>query len=102
MKNKNLTVPTHSMQDSIFTIRGVQVLLDRDLGQLYQVEEPEEWKSQIVISNKEVVGIRKMPFAFNEQGASMLAEIPRSNIPFPPLGKIGSSNGNIECANQHE
>ena len=69
-------------------------MLDRDLAQLYEVEtrvlnqaikrnierfppeymfqltenELRYWKSQIVISNKEIMGIRKMPFAFTEQG----------------------------------
>lgn len=102
MKNKSLTVPTHSMQDSIFTIHGVQVMLDSDYGKLYQIEELEEWKSQIVISSKEAMEIKRMPFAFTEQGVSMLAGIPKSDIPFFPLGKNGSSNGNIECANKHE
>ncbi len=38
MENKNLIVPTHSIQDSIFTIRGVQVMLDSDLAGMYEVE----------------------------------------------------------------
>ena len=106
MENKSLTVATDSIKNSIFTIRGVQVMLDRDLGKLYQVEtrvlnqavkrnssrfpkefmfqltveELEEWKSQIVISNKEVMGIRKMPFAFNEQGVAMLSAVLHSEI----------------------
>ena len=85
----------------IQVIRGKQVLLDRDLATLYGVETrainqavkrnlerfPERncfqlteleftnWKSQIVISNSEKMGLRKMPFAFTEQGVAMLASV---------------------------
>ena len=34
-------------------------------------EELENWKSQIVISNREVMGLRKLPFLCTEQGVSM-------------------------------
>ncbi|OQY14785.1 MAG: DNA-binding protein, partial [Propionibacterium sp. 4572_24] len=87
-------------------IRNMQVMIDRDLAQLYEVEtrvlnqavkrnierfppefmfqltekELDNWKSQIVISNKETMGIRKMPFAFTEQGVSMLSGILKSNV----------------------
>ncbi len=83
----------------------MQVILDRDLAQLYGVEtrvlnqavkrnaerfpsdfmfrltkrELEDWMSQIVISNKEIMGLRKLPFAFTEQGVSMLAGILKSD-----------------------
>ncbi|MCK5132519.1 MAG: ORF6N domain-containing protein [Candidatus Sabulitectum sp.] len=128
MENKNLTAPTHSIQDSIFAIRSVQVMLDSDLALMYDVEtrisnqtvkrkikrfpkefmfqltveKLEEWKSQIVISNKEVTGIRKIPLVFTEQEVSMPTRILRSDIPFFPLGKIGSSNGNTVYTNEHE
>lgn len=95
----NLTV-----QNKIYTIRGLQVMLDRDLAELYEVETrvlnqavkrnsnrfPEEfmfqltkdelvyWMSQIEISNKELMGLRKLPFAFTEQGVSMLSAVLRS------------------------
>jgi len=81
----NLTVS--AIETKIFTLRGVQVMIDRDLAELYGVEtrvlnqavkrnmerfpehfmfqitvsELDKWKSQIVISNKETMGIRKMP-----------------------------------------
>ena len=35
--------------------------------------------SQIVISKKKTMGIRKMPFAFTEQGVSMLSAILNSD-----------------------
>ncbi|MGW8169358.1 MAG: ORF6N domain-containing protein [Sulfurovaceae bacterium] len=93
-----------NIEDKIFTIRNAQVMLDRDLAELYGVEtrvlnqavkrnmerfpkefmfqlmqeELENWKSQIVISNKELMGIRKLPFVFTEQGVSMLSTLLRS------------------------
>ena len=87
-------VKHNEIQNKIYFIRGQQVMLDRDLAELYQVEtrvlnqavkrnlerfpddfmfqlkkeEFEYWKSQIVISNKVKMGLRKPPFAFTEQG----------------------------------
>lgn len=92
--------------NKIHTIRGVQVMLDRDLAELYQVEnrvlnqavkrnidrfpgdfmfqlskeEFENWKSQFVTSNSDKMGLRKMPYAFTEQGVSMLSAVLRSDI----------------------
>ncbi len=92
----------------IFTVRGIQVLLDRDLAELYGVstgalnqavkrnsnrfperfmfqlseEEFKNWKSQIVISNLSEatvrMGLRKRPFVFTEHGVAMLASVLRS------------------------
>jgi hypothetical protein len=102
-----LTTSTHDgIKTKIYTIRGLQVMLDRDLAELYGVEtrvlnqavkrnierfpeefmfqltkeEAENWMSQIVISNKERMGIRKMPFVFTEQGVSMLSAVLKSEI----------------------
>ena len=36
------------------------------------------WKSQIVMSNSEKMGLRKMPFAFTEQGVAMLSAVLRT------------------------
>ena len=41
-------------------------------------EELENWMSQIVISNKEIMGLRKLPFVFTEQGVSMLSAVLKS------------------------
>lgn len=38
-------------------------------------EEMENWKSQIVISNNERMGLRKPPFVFTEQGVAMLSSV---------------------------
>jgi hypothetical protein len=90
----------------ILTIQGKQVILDRDLAELYQVEnrvlnqavkrnierfpkdfmfqltkeEFKNWKSQIVISNSDIMGLRKMPHAFTEEGIYMLATVLNSSV----------------------
>lgn len=43
-------------------------------------DELDEWMSQIVISNKEKMGLRKKPYAFTEQGVAMLAGVLKSKI----------------------
>jgi len=92
-KNMNLGVfPDHIVLSKIFIVREHKVMIDRDLAELYGVEtrtlnqavkrnlqrfpedfmfqmtaeELENWKSQIVISNKEKMGIRKPPLVFSE------------------------------------
>ena len=90
----------------ILTLRGQQVMIDRDIAVLYQVdtkrlneqvkrnldrfpddfmfqlskEELENWKSQFATSNKEIMGLRKIPYAFTEEGIYMLATVLRSPI----------------------
>jgi len=90
----------------ILTLRGKQVMLDRDLAELYQVEtrvlnqavkrnsdrfpddfifqltkeEFSNWKSQIVTSHSDIMGLRKMPYAFTEEGIYMLATVLRSSV----------------------
>jgi len=39
------------------------------------IKELEDWKSQKVISNKEKMGLRKLPLAFTEQGVAMLSSV---------------------------
>ena len=91
-----------AIRSKIFTIRGVQVMLDRDLSGLYGVstgalnqavkrnknrfperfmfqlnkEETENLKSQSVISSWG--GSRSCPYAFTEQGIAMLSSVLRS------------------------
>lgn len=88
------------LQEKIYTIRGIQVMLDRDLAVLYQVEtralkqavkrnnkrfpndfmfelddaEIEELVSQSVIPSKKMLGGAR-PFAFTEQGVASLASV---------------------------
>ena len=76
-------------------------MLDRDLAELYGIEtkvlnqavkrnierfpkdfmfqlntkEFENWKSQLVTSNSEKMGIRRSPYVFTEQGVAMLSGV---------------------------
>ena len=97
------------IKSRIFTIRGVQVMLDRDLAVLYGVgtsrlneqvkrneerfpetfmfqltkEELAEWISQIATSNSDrslKMGLRKLPRAFTEHGIIMLASVLKSGV----------------------
>ena len=43
-------------------------------------KEFENWKSQIVTSNSDKMGLRKMPYVFTEQGVSMLSSVLKSKI----------------------
>ena len=88
--------------EKIFVLRDLKIMLDRDLAEMYGVETrvlnqavsrnisrfPEdfmfqlsdkEWSnlmSQIVTSS--YGGVRKLPFAFTEQGVAMLSSVLRS------------------------
>ncbi len=88
--------------ERIFIIRGQKVMMDKDLAEMYGVEvkvlnqsvkrnlsrfpvdfmfqlTQGEWdnlKSQIVTSSWG--GVRKLPFAFTEQGVAMLSSVLRS------------------------
>lgn len=89
------------IQNKIYEIRGVKVMLDRDLAEMYQVEtrvlnqavkrnierfpddfmfqlsddEMKYWKSQIVMSNSVNMGIRRRPYAYTELGVAMLSSV---------------------------
>lgn len=102
----NEIISIKDIQTRILTIRGRQVMLDRDLAELYgvttaalnqavkrnrerfpetfvfQMDEDEfmNWKSQIVISNSERMGLRKRPFVFTEHGLTMMAALLRSSV----------------------
>jgi len=95
-----LTLKEKEIQNKIFSIRNQQVMLDRDLAKLYQVETrtlkqavkrkldrfPDDFMfelidaeidflvSQSVIPSKKYFGGAK-PFAFTEQGVSMLSSV---------------------------
>jgi len=96
-----------NIKNKIYNIRWSQVMLDKDLAELYWVEtrvlnqavkrnierfdeeifmfqltkeEFEYWKSQIVISNSIKMWLRKIPLAFTEQWIYMLATVLKSKI----------------------
>jgi hypothetical protein len=94
-------IPIEIIENKIFIIRGMKVMLDRDLAQLYDVETkdlnravkrnlerfPEkfmfqltdnEWSNlrcQIGTANKNISKIRSNPYAFTEHGTLMLSSV---------------------------
>ena len=92
------------IESLILTIRGQQVMIDRDLADLYRVKtkrlneqvkrniekfppdfcfqlndlEFENWRSQFATSNSDKMGVRRAPYAFTEQGVAMLASVLKS------------------------
>lgn len=97
-------IPNERIVSKIYWLRGQRVMFDRDLADMYGVKTqvlnqavrrnmsrfPEDfmfqltgdelkiWMSQIVISNREKMGIRKLPLVFTEQGVAMLSSVLRS------------------------
>jgi len=96
-----IEIPSERIIGRIFLLRGVKVMVDRDLAELYGVkvkalnqavkrnidrfpsdfmfqldkQEMDFWKSQIVTSNADKKGLRKPPFVFTEQGVAMLSSV---------------------------
>jgi hypothetical protein len=92
------------IMSKIYHIRGMNVMLDRDLAILYEIEtkrlkeqvrrnlnrfpedfmfeitneELKRWKSQFGDSNKEITSLHVPPFAFTEYGIVMLASVLRN------------------------
>jgi len=92
------------IESEILVIRGQQVMIDRDLAELYGVEtkrlneqvrrnierfpeefcfqlnkdEFEHWRSQFATSNSDKMGLRRPPYAFTEQGVAMLSAVLKS------------------------
>ena len=100
-----LIVSEQNIQHHIFTIRGQQVMLDRDLAELYQVETkvlnqavkrnikrfPENFRFQLTkeelenlrsqfVTFKENLNTKYLPYAFTEQGVSMLSAVLKSDV----------------------
>ena len=94
------------IEDMIYEIRGKQVILDRDLAKLYHTEtrvfmqsvkrnikrfpdnfmfqltneEFMDWRSHFVTSKNDLIGLRRPPYAFTEEGVAMLSGILNSEI----------------------
>lgn len=92
------------IQNKILVIRNQQVMIDRDIAELYGVEtkvlnqavkrnierfpenfmfqldeiEFKNWRSQFVTSNSDKMGLRRPPYAFTEQGVAMLSAVLKS------------------------
>jgi len=104
MKSSSLIIPAERIEQRIFYLRGVKVMLSSDLADLYGVavkalnqavrrnlnrfpedfmfqltrEEFNDLKSQIVTSSWG--GMRRaLPYAFTEQGVAMLSSVLRSS-----------------------
>jgi hypothetical protein len=128
---QNLIINENNIKDKIHTIRNLQIMLDRDLAELYGVEtkhinqavkrnearfpndfmfqlskeEFQNWRSQFVTSNSDKMGLRRPPYAFTEQGVSMLSAVLKSDIAidisvkiiraFVEMRKMISSNSDL-------
>jgi hypothetical protein len=97
-----------NIQSKIYEVRGVKVMLDKDLAELYQVttgnlnkavkrnikrfpsdsmfqlnkEEFEKLRNDLIFQNgtSSWGGTRKLPYAFTEQGLAMLSGLLNSDI----------------------
>ncbi len=103
IKAADTIVPMEHIQSMIFSIRGVQVMIDRDLASVYEVETkvlnqavkrnvdrfPENFRFQLSNEEKEelVTNCDRFkslkhstgnPYVFTEQGVSMLSAVLRS------------------------
>lgn len=103
--SKDLTLSQQHIENRIFTIRGKQVMFDRDLAEMYQVEVkrlneqvkrnidrfPETFRFQLNSQEKDelVANCDRFeslkhstvnPYAFTEQGVAMLSAVLRSEI----------------------
>lgn len=100
-----ILITDEKIVQKIYHIRGLKVMLDRDLAELYSVEtrvlnqavkrnerrfpkdfmfqmtaeELEEWKQDNTESAKEKMGLRKPPRVFTEQGVAMLSSVLNSD-----------------------
>jgi len=94
-------VPIERIASKIYLIRGIKVMLDRDLAELYNVEtsllkravrrnidrfpsdfmfeltktELANWRCQFGTSKSDKMGLRYKPMAFTEQGVAMLSSV---------------------------
>jgi len=104
--NCEITLSQHDIEKLIVTVRGEQVLVDRDLANIYQVEVkqmnrqvkrnierfPEDFMFQLTkeeynslkchfgTSNKRGGDRRALPYVFTQQGVGMLSGLLRSEI----------------------
>ena len=105
MNNNLIIIPSERVVSKIYIMRGRKIMLARDLAELYGVQTkvliqavkrnikrfPEDfmfqlnkdemniWRSQIVTSKSDKMGLRVLPYAFTEQGVAMLASVLNSD-----------------------
>ncbi len=101
-----MEITISNIENRIYAIRGLHIMLDSDLAEMYQVEtkvlnqavkrnidrfpndfrfqltndEMNHLKSQFVTSSLKHGGRRVLPYAFTEQGVSMLSAVLKSDI----------------------
>ena len=100
-----LNVVENDIEKKIFTVRGNQVMIDRDLAELYEVETkvlnqavkrnierfPSEFRFQLVQNEKDELVTNcdrfkmlkhssTLPYVFTEQGVSMLSAVLKSDV----------------------
>ena len=106
MEKRELTLSQHDIEKLIITVRGEQVMIDRDIAFVYQVEVkqmnrqvkrnierfPEDFMFQLTkeeynslrchfgTSNRRGGDRRALPYAFTQQGIGMLSGLLRSEI----------------------
>lgn len=99
-----VTIPEEVIMNKIYLIRGQKVMIDRDLAAFYGVEtkalkqavrrnierfpvdfmfemtkeEFENWRSQFVTSNADIMGLRYAPFCFTNIGVPQLSTVLKS------------------------
>ena len=114
MSKKLVVFNQEDIKNKIYAIRDVQVMLDRDLAKLYNIETralkqavnrnkkrfPSDFMfiltekeigilvSQNVIPSKKHLG-GAFPYAFTEQGVAMLSSVLKSNIAMGIRLKVG-------------
>ena len=121
--NELAVIDNQIIQDKIYTIRGIQVMIDEDLAVLYEVETkqlnrsvnrnidrfPEKFRFQITKEeyenlrfhfgtsslDREHGGRRYLPYVFTEQGVSMLSAVLRSQTAIEVSIKIIDSFVNM-------
>lgn len=102
---KSIALPDEVIISKIYLIRGLKVMIDRDLAELYGVhtkvlkqavrrnirrfpkdfmfemnkKEFASWRGEIVRSAEDKQGLRYAPFCFTEQGVTMLSCILNSS-----------------------
>ncbi len=103
-KENNPGIPEETIISKIYQIRGLKVMIDRDLAELFGIEAkrlkeavrrnierfPEDfmfelsneefqiWRTQIASSKSDMIGLRYNPFCFTEQGVTMLSCVLKS------------------------
>lgn len=105
MMKKVTDISKNKIENQIFTIRNIQVMIDRDLAELYQVETkvlnqavkrnierfPESFRFQLnkqekneLVTNcdrfKTLKHSSNNPYAYTEQGVAMLSAVLRSDV----------------------